>query len=118
MFAKNKYTILKSLCLSFFLLFTILGFSQSKNIIIEHSSDSYADEEKYPGATILLGNVIMRHEGAKLTCQKALYYKKQNFFKALGSVIIKQGDTITQTSDYADYDANSKTSIILGKCYS
>lgn len=114
MFAKNKYTILKSLCLSFFLLFTFFGFSQSKQIVIESTSDSYADEKKHPGATILLGNVIMTHEGVKLTCQKALYYKKQNFFKALGNVIIKQGDTITQNSDYADYDANSKQALSWG----
>ena len=35
MFAKNKYTILKSLCLSFFLLISVVGFSQSKQIVIE-----------------------------------------------------------------------------------
>ena len=115
MFAKNKYTILKSLCLSFFLLISVVGFSQSKQIVIERTSDSYADEKKHPGATILLGNVIMTHEGVKLTCQKALYYQKQNFFKALGNVIIKQGDTITQTSDYADYDATSKQALSWGK---
>ncbi|PQJ82977.1 hypothetical protein BTO16_05190 [Polaribacter glomeratus] len=73
-----------------------------------------ADEEKYPGASILIGNVKMNHEGIDLTCQKALYYKKENFFKAIGNVFIKQGDTITQTSDYADYDANSKQALSWG----
>lgn len=73
-----------------------------------------ADEEKYPGATVLIGNVEMQHEGIDLTCQQALYYRKQNFFKAIGNVFIKQGDTITQTSDYADYDANSKQALSWG----
>ena len=73
-----------------------------------------ADEEKYPGATILIGNVKMKQAGINLTCQKALYYKKQNFFKAIGKVVIKQGDTITQTSDYADYDANAKQALSWG----
>ncbi len=73
-----------------------------------------ADEEKYPGATILIGDVKMKHKGVILTCKKAYYYKKQNFFKALQDVVIKQGDTITQTSDYVDYDVNSEQALSWG----
>ncbi len=73
------------------------------------------NEEKFPGANILIGNVKMLHDGIELTCQQALYYQKQNFFKAIGNVLIKQGDTIAQTSDYADYDANSKQALSWGK---
>ena len=72
------------------------------------------DEEKYPEAILLIGNVKMIHEGAVLTCKQALYYQKLNFFKALQNVVIKQGDTITQTSDYLDYDANSKQALSWG----
>ncbi|QTD39239.1 hypothetical protein JL193_00690 [Polaribacter batillariae] len=72
------------------------------------------DEEKYPGAIVLIGNVKMTHEGAVLTCKQALYYKEKNFFKAIDNVVIKQGDTITQTSDYVDYDANSKQALSWG----
>lgn len=72
------------------------------------------DEEKYPGATILTGNVKMTHKGIVLTCKKAFYYQKENFFIALQNVIIKQGDTITQTSDYVDYDANSEQALSWG----
>ncbi|TXD48459.1 hypothetical protein ES045_08100 [Polaribacter sp. IC073] len=82
--------------------------------MIYSSEQQYVDEEKYPGATILLGNVKMMHEGAVLTCKQALYYQKQNFFKALQNVMIKQGDTITQTSDYLDYDANAKQALSWG----
>ena len=95
-------------------LFSLVAFSQTKKITIESSEYSYADEDKLPGALILLGKVKMKHEGAVLTCQKALFYKEQNFFKALGNVVIKQGDTITQTSDYTDYDANSKQALSWG----
>ncbi|AUC86614.1 hypothetical protein CW731_01520 [Polaribacter sp. ALD11] len=82
--------------------------------MIYSSEQQYVDEEKYPGATVLLGNVKMTHEGAVLTCKQALFYQKENFFKALQNVIIKQGDTITQTSDYLDYDANSKQALSWG----
>ena len=100
--------------LFFLITFTTISFSQEKRKIEYYAEQQEADEDKYPGATILIGNVKMNHEGIKLTCQQALYYKKQNFFKAIGNVLIKQGDTITQTSDYADYDVNSKQALSWG----
>jgi lipopolysaccharide export system protein LptA len=105
---------LKRIFFLFLIFFTSISFSQEKRKIIYEAEIQEADEEKYPGATILLGNVKMDHEGIKLTCQQALYYKKQNFFKAIGNVLIRQGDTITQTSDYSDYDANSKQALSWG----
>ncbi|EAQ41434.3 OstA-like protein [Polaribacter sp. MED152] len=105
-----KRILFLCLCLT-----SIISYSQEKKkIIIENAEIQYADEEKTPGATILLGNVRIKHDGINLTCQQALFYKKENFFKAIGNVLIKQGDTITQTSDYADYDANAKQALSWG----
>lgn len=102
----------------FFLCFIISTISffaqQKKKISIENADIQYADEQKSPGATILIGNVSINHEGINLTCQQALLYKKQNFFKAIGNVIIKQGDSITQTSNYSDYNANTKQALSWG----
>lgn len=75
---------------------------------------SYTDEEKHPGATILIGKVKIQHAGAILDCKKAFFYRADNFFKAIGDVVINQGDTIRQTSDYVDYDANQKLAISWG----
>jgi lipopolysaccharide export system protein LptA len=105
---------LKRVFILFVIIFTSISFSQEKRKIVYQAEIQEADEEKYPGATILIGNVKMNHEGIDLTCQQALYYKKENFFKAIGNVFIKQGDTITQTSDYADYDANAKQALSWG----
>lgn len=97
-----------------FFLFTIaISLGQTKRITYKAEIQE-ADEKKYPGATLLLGNVKMIHEGVILTCKQAFYYKNRNFFRAIGNVIIKQGDTITQTSKYADYDANSKQALSWG----
>lgn len=98
-----------------FLLFLVsfIGFSQTSRIKYT-AKIQYVDEEKYPGANVLIGNVKMVHEGAILTSKKALYYKEHNFFKAFGNVLLKQGDTITQTSDYVDYDANAKQALSWG----
>jgi len=105
-----KRILFLCLCLT-----SIISYSQEKKkIIIENAEIQYSDEEKTPGATILLGNVRIKHDGINLTCQQALFYKKENFFKAIGNVLIKQGDTITQTSDYADYDANAKQALSWG----
>jgi len=82
--------------------------SQQKKITIKKSDLSYSDEEKYPGATILIGNVLMEHEGALLSCKKAFFYKERNFFKAIGNVLINQGDTVTQRSKYVDYNGGTK----------
>ncbi|WP_343329873.1 OstA-like protein [Polaribacter staleyi] len=98
-----------------FIIFSSLNsFSQEKKKIQYYAEQQEADEEKYPGATLLIGNVKMTHDGIILTSQQALYYKDKNFFKAIGNVIIKQGDTITQTSNYTDYDANSKQALSWG----
>jgi len=111
----RKIYILNHKILLILLLFSLISFSQEKKKITYKAEIQEVNEEKFPGANILIGNVKMFHDGVELTCQQALYYHKQNFFKAIGNVLIKQGDTITQTSDYADYDANSKQALSWGK---
>ena len=82
--------------------------SQNKKIKIISSDISTVDQEKYPGATILIGNVKIAHEGATLDCKRALLYKEKNIFKAVGEVVIEQGDSIIQYSDFTNYNGNTK----------
>lgn len=109
-----KVYILNRFLYWLFLIIPFISLSQEKKKLEYYAEQQDTDEEKYPGATMLLGKVKMTQDGIILTCQQALYYKKQNFFKAIGNVLIKQGDTITQTSDYADYDANAKQALSWG----
>tara|TARA_B100000787_G_scaffold130278_1_gene99199 strand:+ start:24674 stop:26242 length:1569 start_codon:yes stop_codon:yes gene_type:complete len=104
---------LKKLLIILLVLLTTIGVSQQKKIRFD-AELQFVDEEKYPGATVLIGNVKMFHAGAVLTSMKAFYYKKNNFFKAIGNVIINQGDTVKQYSDYVDYDANLKKTVSWG----
>ncbi len=69
---------------------------------------SLVDEQRYPNAIILMGNVKVAHEGATLNCKRALLFKEKNLLKALGEVVIEQGDSIIQYSDFASYDGNTK----------
>jgi lipopolysaccharide assembly outer membrane protein LptD (OstA) len=89
---------------------TTLGYSQGKRIKILNAKLSSANEEKFPGAVILSGAVKIEHEGAILDCNRAWFYREKNFFRAEGDVVINQGDTIIQTSDFANYDGNLKKS--------
>lgn len=94
------------------------GFAQGKKIRIIYGGYVNKDELKYPGATVLTRDndrlVTIEHEGAILTCKRAIYYKEKNFFKAFGDVLIKQGDSITQTSDYVDYNGDTRMVLSWG----
>lgn len=74
-------------------------------------------DPKYPGATISLGNVFIEHEGATLRCDKAYIYQETRMIKALGNVIINQGDTIIQYSKYTDYDGLNKIATSWGDVF-
>ena len=104
---------MKKLLIILFVFVSSVGVSQQKKIKFD-ADIQFVDEEKYPGATVLIGKVKMIHAGAILTSKKAYYYKKDNFFKAIGDVVINQGDTVKQYSDYVDYDANLKKSVSWG----
>ncbi|WP_299134237.1 OstA-like protein [uncultured Tenacibaculum sp.] len=105
---------MKKLFILSLLLLAFNSFSQTKKIRIISSEFSEADEKKYPGATILIGNVKIAHEGATLDCKQALLYKKENLFKAAGEVVIEQGDSIIQYSDFAIYNGNTKKAVSWG----
>lgn len=65
------------------------------------------NEEKYPGALIMYKvdrQVEFTHEGIQVWCDQAIFYEDENFFRASGNVKMVQGDSITMTSGYAEYD--------------
>jgi len=104
----------KKLICSIIILFTIVTSAQKKRIHIVHADNSITDEEKYPGASILLGNVFIEHGGFSLRSKKAIHYRKDNILKAFGDVVLNQGDTVNQTSTYVAYNGNTKKAISWG----
>jgi len=107
---------LKKLLFILLIVFSITGNSQSKRIKILHADNTHVTPE-YPGATISFGNVVVEHEGATLHCDKAYIYQDLNLIKAMGNVIINQGDTIIQYSKYTDYDGNTKIATSWGDVF-
>ena len=107
---------MKNILFIIFALISFVGNSQSKKIKILHADNTFVKPE-FPGATISTGNVFIEHEGATLRCDKAYIYKEGNLMKAMGNVIINQGDTIIQYSKYTDYDGNTKIATSWGKVF-
>ena len=78
-------------------------------VYLQHANElTYDIYGKHPDAQFVKGNVAFLHKGARLTCDSALYYQQTNSFEAFGHVRMKQGDTLTLTSEYAYYDGNDE----------
>lgn len=78
-------------------------------VYLQYARDlTYDIYGKHPDAQFLRGDVSFLHKGAHLTCDSALYYQQTNSFEAFGHVKMRQGDTLTLTSEYAYYDGNDE----------
>ena len=99
-----------------FLLFSFtLAFSQkTSKILIDHSDFADINEIEMPNATLLTGNVRVSHDGVVMTCNKAYYFKDENYIKAFGEVEMVQGDTLYLNSKYAEYNGNVKKAFATG----
>ena len=104
---------------SFILLCFIIGFTSAfaqpaKPIKVEYSDFANVDQTEIPDAILVYGNVRVSHDGALLFCNKAYVFQKENYVKAFGDVRIVQGDTITMTSSYAEYNGENKLAMATG----
>lgn len=104
---------------SFLILWCIIGLqvavAQKGNPIkVEYSDFANVDQTEIPDALLIHGNVRVSHDGAILYCNKAYIFKKENYLKAFGDVRIVQGDTITMTSSYAEYNGENKLAMASG----
>ncbi len=92
-------------------MFSLASFAQEAKQIKVQSDRTIKNENRFPGATILAKvnkQVYMQHEGIEIWCDNAVHYGTDKFVKASGNVIIKQGDTLTMTSKYAEYNGNTQ----------
>ena len=89
-----------------------------KIIQIRQAGGSTQDQEKFPGANILFKTpnkrVKLFHEGALIESDKAYFYSKDNYFRAMGDVIFTQGDSLQMTCNTIEYDGKTKKAIAIG----
>ena len=88
---------------------------------IRKAGGSRQDQERFPGANILIRSVKERvnlfHEGALIVSDLSYFYSKKNFFKAEGEVVFTQGDSLKLTCDYIEYDGKTKKAIAWGDVF-
>ena len=94
--------------------FALVFCQKTSKIIIEHSDFADVNEIEMPNATLLTGNVRVSHDGVVMTCNKAYYFKDENYIKAFGEVEMVQGDTLYLNSKYAEYNGNVKKAFATG----
>ncbi|MAL60092.1 MAG: OstA-like protein [Flavobacteriaceae bacterium] len=111
----------------YFLLFLFFGsISQAQVKIIDTTkttkvsvkSGYFEKKPEFPEAVIYTrdeaGQVYIVHEGVEMWCDQAFVYFKDNFVKAYGKVRISQGDTVSMTSKYGEYNGNTSFAFAAG----
>lgn len=78
-----------------------------KKIKHMHSDVMRVLPEKFEGNPFAYGKVGFEHEGTRLYSDSAVYYQKENYFRAWGNVRMIN-DTVSMTSDSLEYDGNTK----------
>lgn len=104
---------------SFLLVLLVLNFAftfgqKTSKILVENADFQDINEYEIPGALLLTGNVRVNHDGVIMTCNKAYYFKNENYIKAFGDVQMVQGDTLFLNSKYAEYNGNVKQAYATG----
>ena len=84
------------------------GSKGKAHVILEHADELRYDRLYNPDIQRLLGNVVIKHEGAVMRCDSAHLNQKENTFEAFGQVSMQQGDTVSMFARYLHYDGNIK----------
>ncbi|MBQ0116863.1 MAG: OstA-like protein [Flavobacterium sp.] len=105
----------KTLLLVFIMLVGCLtAFSQQKKQLRLITTDfTDHNENEIPGAIVLIGNVQFEHDGANIYGKKIYFFQKEQYVKVFDARII-QGDTVTMTSTYAEYNGIQKLAFATG----
>ncbi len=117
----KKHTYIYIIAFLLFFNFASAQDDQESKVIDVTSDRLEIDEEKFPGATLLSKvkkQVYLKHNGIEIWCDQAVHYGEDRFVKAFGNVEMKQGDSISMKSNYAEYNgitefAYASTDVVL-----
>ncbi|WP_045468373.1 OstA-like protein [Winogradskyella sp. PG-2] len=107
--------------LLFLICFSIVSFcfaQEKQKITIEYAGTGYSDPEIEDGAQIFLRDDMQQvhfiHKGVNMWCDKAIYYKDQDFIEAFSNVVMKQGDSINMVAKYLEYSGKTQLAFAKG----
>jgi len=108
---KLKYLLL--LILSFIMVAPAVGQKRVKLESAEKLEGGKIDGKRFDSFT---GNVVFNHEGTRIFCDSAVYFKKTNSLEAFGHVVIDDQDSVKVFSELLFYDGNTKVAKLRRKC--
>ena len=104
--------------LIFLLAANLVNSQEQRTIEIIQAGKSVRNSKEFPGANILQRDdnlrVILFHDGARIESDLSYYYFNENSFTANGKVNFNQGDSLSLTSDFLEYDGKSKKAFAYG----
>lgn len=90
-----------------------IGQNRQDSVRLEYIYLLNADVVSYsefllPGAQVLTGNVVLRHDSMYMYCDSALLFRETNSFKAFDNIRVEQGDTLFMYGDSLYYNGNTR----------
>lgn len=76
-----------------------------------HADTFGVNPEEYDGNTVFSGSVVFEHQGSVLSADKVVWFKEDNFLKAIGNVVLTTSDGTRITSGEMEYDGNTQRGI-------
>ena len=95
------------------IVFVNVIYAQEKSQLeIINANYTYFDQINYPNIRRLVGDVSFIHEGAKMNCDSAWYYFKENRFEAFSNIHINKGDSIHLFGEKLNYNGSNQKALI------
>lgn len=91
---------------------------QKKKIFIEYAGFTIKDSLLGKDVTTFnrdnTQQIHIIHEGVDMWCDRAIYYKNEDFIEAFSNVVMKQGDTINMNAKYVEYSGKTQLAFASG----
>jgi lipopolysaccharide export system protein LptA len=121
---KFKATLISTIKVAFFVLVSFNSTSQvfndsllidtSKNVINILGADYFGDDEGNLNVAKFVGNARFSQDGVFMRCDVGYLETKLQYLKAVGNVIVNEGDSLYLYGDSLDYDGETKIAIVRG----
>lgn len=85
--------------------------AQGEKVQLIHSNTFGIVKGKYDDNPFFSGNVQFFHQGSTLTADEVIFYREQNFVRAIGNVKLQNADGSVITSGEMEYDGNTQKGI-------
>ena len=85
--------------------------AQGEKVQLIHSDTFGIVKGKYDDNPFFSGNVQFFHQGSTLTADEVIFYREQNFVRAIGNVKLQNADGSVISSGEMEYDGNTQKGI-------